>query len=144
VSGDQDVRYPAPLNADVSRRMRANRRRDTKPERALRSALHTRGLRFRKDFPIRAGSRLVRPDVVFTRRRVAVFLDGCFWHGCPEHGTFPRRNSGYWEWKLKRNAERDLAVNAALMEAGWLVIRVWEHDSPRDAADRVAAAVACS
>jgi DNA mismatch endonuclease (patch repair protein) len=131
------IPYPEPLNEDVSRRMRANRRRDTKPERALRSALHRRGLRFRKDLPIRAGGRLVRPDVVFTRQRVAVFLDGCYWHSCPIHGTSPTRNSSYWDAKLRGNVERDHLVNQALSEAGWEVIRVWEHEHPEEAASLI-------
>lgn len=135
---DPSIPYPTAVDSEVSKRMRANRRRDTKPEQALRSALHLRGLRFRKDFPIRAGKRLVKPDIVFTRRRVAVFLDGCFWHACPDHGNTPRRNSSYWVWKLKRNVERDRSVNEALAEAGWGVIRVWEHESPADAAALIA------
>jgi DNA mismatch endonuclease, patch repair protein len=133
----RELGYPEPLDTDVSQRFRANRRRDTKPERALRSELHARALRFRKDLPIRAGARLVRPDVVFTRVRVAVFLDGCYWHACPEHGTSPQRNSAYWSSKLKLNVERDRAVDAALAEAGWRVIRIWEHEAPADAANRV-------
>lgn len=133
----REVGYPPPLNADVSRRFKANRRRDTKPERALRSELHARGLRFRKDLPIRAGQRLVRPDVVFTRARVAVFLDGCYWHACPQHGTSPQRNSAYWTRKLQLNVERDQAVNAALAAAGWEVVRIWEHEDPIVAAEVV-------
>src|ERR1700732_2927625 len=84
--------------------MRANRRRDSAPERALRSALHRAGLRFRVDFPIRTpGARPVRPDVVFPARRIAVFVDGCFWHGCPEHGTWPATNEAYWMQKIQAN-----------------------------------------
>src|SRR4051794_22042546 len=110
----RDVGYPEPLDDHVSTRFRANRHHDTKPERALRSELHARGLRFRKDLAIRAGPRLVRPDIVFTRARVAVFVDGCYWHACPEHGTLPRRNSPYWSRKLESNVERDRSVDAAL------------------------------
>ena len=133
--------YPEPLNEHVSRRMRANRRTDTRPERELRSALHALGLRFRKDHPVRAGGRLVRPDVVFTGQRLAVFLDGCYWHACPEHGTRPSRNRGYWSEKLARNVSRDQAVNAALGAAGWQVIRIWEHEPRQQAAEGVARAV---
>jgi DNA mismatch endonuclease (patch repair protein) len=133
----REVGYPEPSDPKVSRRMQANRRRDTRPERALRSALHARGLRFRKDLPIRAGERLVRPDVVFTRARVAVFVDGCYWHVCPEHGTSPRRNSTYWSRKLRLNVDRDRAVDAALAQAGWRVIRIWEHEEPTEVAERV-------
>lgn len=130
--------YPEPLDENVSKRMRANRRADTKPERELRSALHRRGLRFRKDLPIRTPARLVRPDVVFTRQRVCVFSDGCLWHSCPEHGTQPQRNSDYWTAKLARNVARDQAVDYALAQAGWRVIRVWEHEPAEEVADRIA------
>lgn len=133
----REVGYPEPLDANVSKRFKANRRTGTKPERVLRSELHARGLRFRKDLAIRAGTRQVRPDVVFTRARVAVFLDGCYWHMCPKHGTMPRRNSVYWSRKLKLNVERDRAVDAALVEAGWMVVRIWEHEELAEAADRV-------
>ena len=90
-------RYPAPLNAGRSRNMQANRRSNTKPEIALRSALHGLGYRFRKDhrLDLESGIR-VRPDIVFTKRKVAVFVDGCFWHVCPEHGRQPTTNEWYW------------------------------------------------
>ena len=99
--------------------MRANRRADTKPELALRSALHRRGYRFRKDhrLDLDAGAR-VRPDIAFTARRVAVFVDGCFWHACPEHGRNPAVNEWYWAPKLRRTVERDRAADAALVAAG--------------------------
>jgi DNA mismatch endonuclease (patch repair protein) len=121
--------------------MRGNRRRDTKPELKLRAALHKRGLRYRVDFSVQAGPRPVRPDVVFTRQRVAVFLDGCFWHRCPEHGIPPRANSDYWKPKLDRNVERDRAIDVALTLGGWAVIRIWEHEDPEHAAERIAAVV---
>lgn len=114
--------------------MRANRRTGTKPEVRLRSELHRLGLRFRKDLPIRTESRIVRPDVVFTTAKVAVFLDGCFWHACPEHGTTPKSNEWYWTAKLQRNVVRDREVDTALMQAGWRVMRFWEHENPADAA----------
>lgn len=129
--------YPHPTSADVTTRMRANRGTDTKPEIAVRSALHRRGLRFRKHHPIRLPDRLVKPDIVFTRLKVAVFIDGCFWHGCPEHGTTPKANSAYWGPKLERNRERDVAVNAGLSKAGWHVVRAWEHESAGSIADRI-------
>ena len=120
--------------------MRANRRTDTKPELALRSALHRQGYRFRKDFRVDLdGGARVRPDIAFTARRVAVFVDGCFWHVCPEHGRDPAVNEWYWAPKLRRNIERDRAADAALAAAGWQVVRVWEHE-PLDAA--IAAVVA--
>lgn len=127
--------YPHPTSPAVSRRMRRNPRRDTRPERRLRSALHSRGLRFRVDHAIEAGTVRVRPDVVFTRLRVAVFVDGCFWHSCPLHGTRPAANRAYWEPKLLRNRVRDQQVTEALQGAGWLVVRVWEHEDPAEVAD---------
>ena len=133
--------YPHPTDSHVSARMRRNPRRDTMPEIALRRALHARGMRFRKDLPIRTPQRLVRPDIVFTRARVAVFVDGCFWHCCPEHGNTPRANTGYWQPKLARNVARDRAVDAALAAAGWLVVRAWEHEQPEAVAVSVEATV---
>lgn len=120
--------YPVAASAAVSKRMRRNRSCDTKLELTVRSALHRSGLRFRKGLRIQAGDVTVRPDIVFTRARLAVFLDGCFWHGCPEHGTKPRHNKGYWTDKLRRNAARDERVTAALEGAGWTVLRLWEHE----------------
>ena len=131
--------YPHPLNPGRSANMRANRRTDTKPEMALRRALHRQGFRYRKDFRIDLDGTRVRPDIAFTARRVAVFVDGCFWHVCPEHGTRPANNTWYWGPKLARNMERDRTADAALGAAGWQVVRIWEH-VPLDAA--VAAVVA--
>ncbi|MDE2989121.1 MAG: very short patch repair endonuclease [Chloroflexota bacterium] len=119
--------------------MRANRRRDTKPELLLRSALHRRGWRFRVDFPVVTQHRLVRPDIVFTNRRVAVFVDGCFWHSCPTHGQQPRANASYWESKLRKNADRDKADTELLEQSGWTVVRVWEHDEVIEAVSAVEA-----
>jgi DNA mismatch endonuclease (patch repair protein) len=98
--------------------MRANRRTDTAPERALRSELHRLGLRFRKDLRVKVDRGSARPDIVFPRARVAVYCDGCFWHRCPEHGQIPKANRDYWEPKLARNVERDRETDAALAEAG--------------------------
>lgn len=117
--------------------MRAIRRRDTEVERAIRSELHSRGYRFRVDHPVPVEGRSPRPDVVFTRRRLAVFVDGCFWHGCPEHGRKPKRNAHYWAPKIERNIERDREQELRLRDAGWDVIRIWAHEDPRHAADRV-------
>lgn len=117
--------------------MRRNPRRDTGPEVALRSELHRRGLRFRKDLPLRAPGRVVRPDVAFPPARLAVFVDGCFWHACPVHGNQPRANSYYWRPKLARNVARDRAVDEALGAAGWRVLRAWEHEPTPEVADRV-------
>lgn len=120
--------------------MSVARRRDTAPEVALRRALHARGLRFRVHFPV-PGQRRRTIDVAFTRARVAVFVDGCFWHGCPEHGTQPSQNSAWWQAKFAANRARDADTDMMLTEAGWLVVRVWEHEAPGSAALRVAQAV---
>jgi DNA mismatch endonuclease, patch repair protein len=125
--------YPHPSSPGRAANMRANKRTDTKPEMALRRALHGRGLRYRKDYRLDLDGTRVRPDIVFTARRVAVFVDGCFWHVCPEHGTQPANNTWYWGPKLTRNVERDRTADAALAAAGWQVVRVWEH-VPLDAA----------
>ena len=108
--------------------MKANRRTDTKPELALRHALHRLGYRYRKDYRLDLDSgRRVRPDIAFTARKVAVFVDGCFWHACPEHGSKPKANEWYWGPKLIKNVERDRVNDAALILAGWTVVRLWEH-----------------
>jgi DNA mismatch endonuclease (patch repair protein) len=123
--------------------MAAIRRRDTKFERTIRSLLHADGLRFRVDLPITLdGGRPIRPDVAFTRQRVAVFCDGCFWHGCALHGKRPSiANGHYWRPKIAGNVARDLRHAAALQGAGWLVLRFWEHEDPKSVADSVAATV---
>ncbi|HUD39712.1 MAG TPA: very short patch repair endonuclease [Streptosporangiaceae bacterium] len=122
--------YPMPSSPGRSANMRGNRRTDTKPELALRRALHGLGYRYRKDYRLDLASGVrVRPDIVFTAKRVAVFVDGCFWHCCPQHGSQPASNTWYWEPKLRRNVERDRAADAALGAAGWTVIRLWEHES---------------
>jgi DNA mismatch endonuclease (patch repair protein) len=136
------VPYPEPKDEAATRVGQGNRRTGTKPEVALRSALHRRGLRFRKDRPVDAGRRKVRPDIVFTKARVAVFVDGCFWHGCPDHKVVPRSNRDYWVPKLRRNEERDREVDRALASAGWLVLRVWEHEDVEEASRRVVEALA--
>jgi DNA mismatch endonuclease, patch repair protein len=122
--------------------MRANRRADTKPELALRHALHRLGYRYRKDYRLDlASGRRVRPDIAFTARKVAVFVDGCFWHACPEHGSRPRANEWYWGPKLIRNVERDRINDAALILAGWTVVRLWEHVPLDEAVAAVVAAL---
>jgi DNA mismatch endonuclease, patch repair protein len=135
------VSYPAPADAATSKRMSRNRKRDTRPERAVRSALHARGLRFRVDHRLVLEELAVRPDIVFTRARLAVFIDGCFWHACPEHGTAPARNVEYWTPKLRRNVERDRRVDRALAAAGWTVLRAWEHEALDSVVHRVLAAL---
>lgn len=120
--------------------MSAQRSRNTKTEVRLRSALHTRGLRYRvHQRPLLSQRR--HADIVFTRAKVAVFVDGCFWHGCPEHATWPKRNADFWRDKIETNICRDQETDNLLVEAGWLPIRVWEHEDVDIAADRVAAFV---
>ncbi|MFF2634392.1 very short patch repair endonuclease [Microbacterium sp. NPDC058021] len=120
--------------------MLANKRRDTSTEIAVRRELHARGLRYRVDFAPLPGLRR-RADVVFTRARVAVFIDGCFWHGCPIHGTAPKRNADYWGPKLAANVARDQDTDRRLADAGWRVLRFWEHEAPSAVADRAEHAV---
>ncbi|MBX7134889.1 MAG: very short patch repair endonuclease [Fimbriimonadaceae bacterium] len=104
------------------------RRSDTTPELQLRKALHAAGYRYRKDFPIRIGKFVVRPDIVFTRLHLAIFVDGCFWHCCPEHGQIPATNVQFWTKKLNENAARDRRQDQLLIDAGWVVLRIWEHE----------------
>lgn len=126
---------PTPLDAATSARLRRQRRTATRPEMALRRELHRRGLRFRVNHHGLPG----RPDLAFTRARVAVFVDGCFWHRCPSHGTMPRNNRDWWQAKLDRNVARDRATDAALTDLGWTVLHVWEHEALDSSADRVEA-----
>ncbi len=142
LGGGRRVPYPVPSSPAATAIGKGNRRADTKPEVALRSALHRRGLRFRKDYLIRGDGQRVKPDIVFTSRRVAVFVDGCFWHGCPQHGRVPRTNRDYWVPKLQRNAERDLATSTWLAADGWTVVRLWEHESLEAMVGAVIAALA--
>lgn len=120
--------------------MRSNKSRDTKPELALRSAVHGLGLRYRVGArPLPAVRRT--GDLVFPRVRVVVFLDGCFWHGCPRHHTVAKTNADFWAEKVRINRERDLNTDHVLEAAGWQVVRVWEHEDPGVAAERVAEVV---
>lgn len=134
------VRGPAATDAATSKRLARQRRRDTAPELVLRRILHARGLRYFVDRAPEHGMRR-RADLVFPRAKVCVFVDGCFWHRCPQHGTSPRRNREWWESKLGRNVERDHETDRRLEDAGWRVVRVWEHEPPEAAADRVEEAV---
>lgn len=124
----------------ASSRMSLQATRDTRPEMELRRALFARGLRYRVHRRPLANLRR-EADLVFAGARVAVFVDGCFWHSCPQHGTSPRSNSSFWAEKLERNQIRDVDTTAQLSDSGWTVIRVWEHESPVHAADRIEAAV---
>jgi DNA mismatch endonuclease, patch repair protein len=118
--------------------MRGNRSRDTQPEVRLRSALHRRGLRYRKHVrPLQ--SLRFEADIVFRRDRVAVAVDGCIWHACPDHGMTFKTNAGYWREKIARNVQRDRRNERLLSEAGWRLVRVWEHEPPEAAARRIEA-----
>jgi DNA mismatch endonuclease (patch repair protein) len=130
--------YPIARDANVSMRMSRNRGRDTRDELRVRSRLHARGLRYRVDHRVDAGEVSVRPDIVFTRWHLAVFIDGCFWHACPIHGNVPEWNRDYWGPKLERTAARDMRVTEALRANGWVVIRAWEHEDPDAVADGIA------
>lgn len=123
-------------DAKTSARLSRQRRRDTKPEVALRRALHRRGLRYFVDRAPLKGMRR-RADLVFPRRKVAVYVDGCFWHSCPVHATKPRNNAQWWADKLAANVARDRDTDQKLLAEGWRVVRIWEHEDPALAADRV-------
>lgn len=125
-------------SSEGSRRtMQGNKRKDTGPELAVRRRLHSLGLRYRVDYgPVRGLRR--RADIVFTRRRIAVFIDGCFWHSCPVHATHPKRNAQYWSPKLATNVERDRDTDARLRAEGWQVLRYWEHEDPESIAADIA------
>jgi DNA mismatch endonuclease (patch repair protein) len=129
-----------PSSPEVSERMSRVRNRDTAAEMAVRRELHGRGYRYRVNLRIPELGRS-RPDIAFTRQRVAVFVDGCFWHRCLEHATFPRSNKRWWADKLENNVQRDRAIDTALTTIGWTVVRIWEHEDPSQAADRVVTAV---
>jgi DNA mismatch endonuclease (patch repair protein) len=131
---------PPASSEHIRTRMRATKRRDTDPELALRSELHRLGHRFRVDYNIDGTRR--RADIVFRREHLAVFVDGCFWHACPKHGTVPKQNRDWWTAKLEANRRRDCATDEALRSLGWQVIRCWEHDDPVSSAERISGALA--
>ncbi len=116
--------FPPEFRSEIMRRVKG---KDTAFERKVRSALHRRGLRFRL-YPSLPG----KPDIVFPAARVVVFLDSCFWHGCPDHLRMPRSNVEYWRRKIQRNMERDTRMNAAYEQTGWKVVRFWEHELKGD------------
>ncbi|HUY48539.1 MAG TPA: very short patch repair endonuclease [Streptosporangiaceae bacterium] len=126
-------RAPAPLNATVSAQMQRMPRSSTGPEVLIRKELHRRGLRFRINNRGLPG----RPDITFTAARIAVFVDGCFWHSCPDHGILPKNNRDWWREKLERNVERDREKDTLLEQMGWTVVHVWEHEPPSAAADGI-------
>ena len=123
---------PEPLSGHVRARMRRQGRQGTAPEIALRKALFARGLRFRVQYPVPGAPRR-SIDIAFPRQRVAVLVDGCFWHACPEHGVRPKNNAAWWNEKLDRNRERDILTDEILQAHGWVAVRIWEHVPPSDA-----------
>lgn len=124
---------PRALDEATSERMRRQPRRDTAPEVALRREMHRLGMRYRLHHAGLPG----RPDVVLTRARIAVFVDGCFWHSCPRHGRTPRNNSAWWAAKLAANVERDRRKDTELVALGWCPVHVWEHEPSAEAAARI-------
>jgi DNA mismatch endonuclease, patch repair protein len=124
---------PVPLNAAVSAEMQRMPRSSTGPEILIRRELHRRGLRFRLNSPQLPG----RPDIVFTGRQIAIFVDGCFWHACPEHGVLPKNNRDWWRNKLTRNVARDREKDMQLAALGWIAVHVWEHEDPTEAVDTI-------
>ncbi|WP_413808059.1 very short patch repair endonuclease [Streptomyces sp. OE57] len=139
---EQWVPPPGSWASSAARRrnMQAIKARDTKPERVIRQLLHAQGFRYR--VAARPLTDLRRTaDIVFRPVRVAVFIDGCYWHGCPEHYVSPKTNSGYWSEKVARNMARDRDTDKNLTEAGWLVLRFWEHEPSETCADKIAATV---
>lgn len=130
--------YESWASSAASRKvMQANRSRDTSPELAVRRRLHAAGLRYRVAYRPDPAMRRTA-DIVFTRQRVAVFVDGCYWHACPEHGTAARSNADYWSAKLPRHVTRDADTTARLENAGWVVMRFWEHEDPGEVAAKIA------
>jgi DNA mismatch endonuclease (patch repair protein) len=136
IAFSQSTSEPFASSPRLRRRMQSQPRRDTQPEIALRRELHRLGLRYRLDQAPMKGLRR-KADIVFRRARVAVYVDGCFWHGCPQHGNTPEANPWYWPTKIRTNKARDRDTNAALRRLGWRVIRVWEHEQPIIAARRI-------
>lgn len=134
--GQKDKR-PVASSALASSRMRSVRQRDTKKEIEIRSALHRLGMRFRIQVAPLEGYRR-KADIVFPGERVAIFVDGCFWHGCPMHRSLPKSNAEWWKAKLEDNVRRDADTNRRLCEAGWQVLRFWEHEDAIVAAQEVA------
>jgi DNA mismatch endonuclease (patch repair protein) len=131
---------PPPSSDDVRRRMQATGQRDTAAELAIRSILHGMGMRYRVDRAPVPGLRR-RADLVFATAKVAVFIDGCFWHGCPEHATWPKAHGDWWRAKILENGQRDRDTDERLSSHGWIVLRVWEHEDPKEAANRISRSV---
>ena len=133
--GEHPTPETAP-DAATRRRMRRIGQTNTAAEVAIRRILFARGLRYRKNHRPVLGLR-TKADLAFLGPRVAVYVNGCFWHGCPDHATWPKTNERFWRHKIEANVARDKRIDAALEEAGWVVIRVWEHETPEAAADHI-------
>lgn len=133
--------YPTPTSKLITSIMQSNRSSDTRPELRIRSLVHAQGYRFRKSYRVYLRTGYAQVDIAFTRIKLAVFIDGCFWHCCQEHASIPKSNVGYWKPKLQRNVERDHVVNIRLDEAGWTVLRLWEHVPAIEAVDRIIDAI---
>ena len=133
------MQFVDPVTPQTTRRMRATGSRDTRPELAVRRELHRRGRRFRVDAPLPPPLQRRRADVLFPRHRLAVFVDGCFWHGCPEHGTAQnaRSNPQFWVAKVHGNQARDADTTARLEELGYRVLRFWEHEDVASCCDSI-------
>ncbi|MGW3284427.1 very short patch repair endonuclease [Streptomyces sp. NPDC001002] len=129
-----------PSSPQVSARMSRQASKDTGAELAVRRLLHAAGLRYRVEYPVPGMARR-RLDMAFTRAKVAILIDGCFWHGCPVHATQPKANAEWWRQKLDRNIARDRETTAHLVAQGWTVLRFWEHEEPGSVAARVSATV---
>lgn len=129
-----------PSSIAASQRMARVRQKGTRAEIELRRLLHARGLRYRVQVPLLTRPRRV-VDIVFPRAKIAVFVDGCFWHGCPEHASWPKSNAGFWRDKIETNRSRDTDTDQRLETLGWKVVRIWEHENTGDAANRIAALV---
>lgn len=130
-----------PSSSDASHRMTKVRQTGTDAELALRREMYRIGLRYRVDYEVLKKPRRVA-DVAFPGRKIAVFVDGCFWHGCPKHATWPKQNADFWRQKIEVNRQRDADTNARLQASGWTVLRFWSHESPVEAAKTVAQVVA--
>jgi len=134
-------RHPGSSDAALSARMSRLKRRDNGPELAVRRLLHAAGLRYRVAWPV-PGQRRRTIDIAFTRLRLAVYIDGCFWHGCPQHLHVPKANHAWWLRKIETNRARDEDVTAQLGSLGWIVMRFWEHEDPAAVATQVRSWVA--
>lgn len=129
--------FQSPVPVATVNVMRANKGSGTQPEMAIRSMLHGLGYRYRVNFRVQAGHRKCRPDIVFTKAKLVVFIDGCFWHHCPQHGKVPKSNINFWQQKFERNRVRDQKDTEALTSHGWKVLRLWEHTGTAEAVQSI-------